>query len=213
MYREDLVLPYVAGKEVLDCGGVDHSFIEDKRQRGAWLHAMIAKRAQRCIGVDILADRVDRLNQQGEYEFQVGNVEELTFENEFDVVVAGELIEHVYNAGLFLDSAWRALRDEGILIITTPNYQALSSVLYSTIAGKEVCHDEHTCYYSKQTLSYLVERHGFVVDSCHLVNRPARSHLTGWFRSVVKRMRPGLGEQLVMVGRKESTQNKYDDKW
>lgn len=213
MYREDLIVPYITGKNVLDCGGIDHSFMDDKRRRGVWLHAIVARHAHCCIGVDILAEHVEAINQQGNYKFSVGNVEQLTYENEFEVVVAGELIEHLYNAGLFLDSAWRALKDDGVLIITTPNYHGFSSVLYSVIAGREVCHAEHTCYYSKQTLRYLVERHGFAVEKCQVVNRPARSHLTGWARAAVRAMRPGLGENLVLVARKQSQQNKYDDKW
>jgi SAM-dependent methyltransferase len=213
MYREQIILPFITDKEVLDCGGVDHSFIDEKQRRGNWLHATIKKHASRCIGVDILAEHVAKINERGQYNFSVGNVEELTYEGEFDVVVAGELIEHVYNAGLFLDSAWRALKDNGVFIITTPNYHGVSSVLYSTIAGKEVCHAEHTCYYSRQTLCYMVERHGFTVESCHLINRPARSHLTEWVRTAVRSIRPGLSEQLVMVARKQSSQNKYCGKW
>lgn len=213
MYREDVIVPYVAGRKVLDCGGIDHSFVEDKQKQGIWLHGIIAQHAQRCVGVDILAERVAEINRQGQYQFTVGNVEELPFDGEFDVVVAGELIEHVYNAGLFLDSAWRALVDDGVLIITTPNYHTISSILYSVIAGKEVCHPEHTCYYSRQTLCYLVERHGFVVEECHIVNRVARYRLTERMRDVVRLVRPGLSETLVLVARKQPTQNKYGDKW
>ena len=213
MYREDVIIPHIAGRKILDCGGIDHSFAGEKQKRGRWLHATLAEHAQRCIGVDILADRVATINRQGKYEFIQGNVEELAFENEFDVVVAGELIEHIYNAGLFLDSVWRALKCRGILIITTPNYHALSLILYSTIMGKEVCHKEHTCYYSKQTLCYLVERHGFAVEEVRTVDRPARSRWTELVRGTVQSIRPGLGETLVIVARKCSNQNKYGDKW
>lgn len=212
-FREDVIVPLVAGKTVLDCGGVDHSFIDAKQASGEWLHATIAQHARRCLGIDLLADRVEQIRRAGRYEFEVGNVEQLRFDEEFDVVVAGELIEHVYNAGLFLDSAWRALKPCGTLILTTPNYHALSSIVYSVVAGREVCHLEHTCYYSRQTLCYLVERHGFKVEQATLVDRRARRRTTQWVRRVVQKMRPGLGETLVLVARKQPSQQKYADKW
>lgn len=213
MFREDLIVDLVEGKHVLDCGGVDHSFLEEKQASGEWLHAMIADHAQDCLGVDILEERVEQINRTGRYKFLVANVEQLDFVSEFDVVVAGEIIEHVYNAGLFLDSAWRALKDNGLLILTTPNCHALSLILYSTIAGREVCHQEHTSYYSKQTLCYLVERHGFIVENCQLVNRRPRLRPTQWVRSAIQWLRPNLGEQVVVVARKRSAQDKYADKW
>jgi 2-polyprenyl-3-methyl-5-hydroxy-6-metoxy-1,4-benzoquinol methylase len=213
MYREDVILPLVSGKRVLDCGGVDHSFVEHKRQEGSWLHDRICDFADDCIGVDILEERVKELNSLNRYKFLTANVEELDFQEEFDVVVAGELIEHIYNAGLFLDGAWKALRQNGTLVITTPNNQAFSKILYTAIQGKEVCHQEHTCYYSKQTLSYLVERHGFEVVDFHILKRPAQTRVKHWIRSAVHAIRPQLGEQLVLVARKKSQQSKYNDKW
>lgn len=46
----------------------------------------------------------------------------LNFKNkEFNIVYAGELIEHLYNPDLFLSEANRILKDKGVLIITTPN--------------------------------------------------------------------------------------------
>ena len=213
MYREDVILPLVEGKRVLDCGGVDHCFVEHKRDEGSWLHDQICNRAEDCLGVDILDDRVKQLNAIEGYKFLTANVEEMNFEKQFDVVVAGELIEHIYNAGLFLDGAWRALRENGILVVTTPNYQAFSKMLYTVIRGKEVCHEEHTCYYSRQTLSYLVERHGFEIKEFHVLARPARTRVKHWVRSAVHAIRPQLGEQLVLVAQKKSQQSKYSDKW
>src|SRR5688572_6855019 len=125
MYREDVIIPLITGKDVLDCGGIDHWAMSMKQGRGDWLHALIAQRAKSVIGVDILDEAVETVNSHGKYRFVVGNVEELDFDHEFDVVVAGEIVEHIYNMGNFLDSAWRALRRDGLLIITTPGHHAL----------------------------------------------------------------------------------------
>ena len=213
MYREQLILELVRGKDVLDCGGVDHSAHEMKQERGDWLHALVAREARSCLGVDILDARVAAINASGTYRFVVANAESLPYEEAFDVVVAGELIEHIYNAGMFLDSAWRALRDGGKLVITTPNAYALSLVGRALVCGTERCHPEHTCYYSPQTLTYLVARHGFEIEHVGLLERPARSRLIGCLRSAMSRLRPLLSEQLLLVARKLPQQEKYSDKW
>ena len=212
-YREAIVLRHVEGKDVLDCGGVDHTALEMKQARGNWLHSIVAARARSCVGVGILEDRVRAINEVGVFNFVVANVESLPFENQFDVVLAGEIAEHVYNMGLFLDSAWKALRRDGTLVITTPNAYALTALLFAVLLGKERCHPEHTCYYSPQTLCYTVEHHGFTVEELHLLPRPARSRLTQLFRRIVCRIRPILSETLVLVSRKCPIQDKYCDKW
>ena len=213
VYREDLLLPLVEGKDVLDCGGVDHCYGDQKRGEGVWLHEKIAKVANSCTGVDILQENVARINAKGEFHFIAANAEELGFDSEFDVVVGGEFIEHVYNAGRFLDSAWRALRPGGALILTTPNAYAVSAMLTAMIKGRELCHPEHTCYYSAQTLHYLVSHHGFEVVTLVHVDRPAANRVIGQFRSLFSRLRPAMGEVLFLVARKKVDQDKFGDKW
>lgn len=213
MLREELILPMVRGKHVLDCGGIDHSFINEKQKSGGWLHAKICEHALSCIGIDILADRVSEVNRQGVYRFITANVEQLEFVDEFDAVVAGELIEHLYNPGLFLDGAWRSLKLGGSLILTTPNAKALSGIWHTLIRRQEVCHAEHTCYYSPQTLRYIVERHGFQIDMLQLIDRPASSWLKTSVRNALSRICPANRETIVLIATKTATQNKYSDKW
>jgi SAM-dependent methyltransferase len=210
--REDIIFKYVEGKDVLDVGGVDHYAFRQKAAEGTWLHAHIAKRARRCLGIDILECRVKEALEHG-FRFETANCEQLPYEDEFDVIVAGELVEHLYNMGLFLDGAWRALRPGGHLILTTPNNFALSRFLYAEIRGIEACHPEHTCYYSPQTLSYIVSRHGFSVVESHVLARQARRWFTERLYETICRLRPILGEVLVFVFERTARQDKYGEMW
>jgi 2-polyprenyl-3-methyl-5-hydroxy-6-metoxy-1,4-benzoquinol methylase len=212
MRREEVIVRYVAGRDVLDIGGVDHSAFAQKSENGEWLHSIIRNSARSCLGIDILEDRVRELHEHG-YQFLVANSEALPFQNAFDVIVAGELVEHVYNMGLTLDSAWRALRPAGRLIITTPNNYALSKVLYALLPGREVCHPEHTCYYSLQTLSYIVSKHGFRIIEQHGLGRRAKYSLLTKVYDATSRWRPILGEVLVHVFERVPKQSKYSGKW
>lgn len=213
MLRNEVILPLARGKKVLDCGGVDHWAFQVKQDRGEWLHAEIAAVASSCLGIDILDEHVEKINGMGKYRFETQNVEALPYREAYDVIVAGELAEHLHSMGQFLDSAWRSLVAGGLLIVTTPNAYAMSSWLRAALTGKELCHPEHTCYYSPQTLAYVVSRHGFAVRELHLAERPARNRIIARLRSLIGRVRPILCEQLILVAEKLSTQDQYGGKW
>ncbi|MDZ4660841.1 MAG: class I SAM-dependent methyltransferase [Pseudomonadota bacterium] len=213
MYRESVVKRIVSGMRVLDCGGVDHWAFEQKSASGEWLHDIICTHATSCLGVDILDDNVRRINDIGKYRFEAKNVESMDFSAEFDVVVAGEIIEHIYNAGLFLDSCWRALKPDGKLLITTPNAYSLSAMLSAIFFRKEMCHPEHTCYYSRQTLRYIVSRHGFEIEELHVLPRRSNFKLIEWMRGLLSSASPLVADTLVLVAKKLPQQNKYTGKW
>jgi 2-polyprenyl-3-methyl-5-hydroxy-6-metoxy-1,4-benzoquinol methylase len=42
-------------------------------------------------------------------------------EKKFDIVYAGEIIEHLYNPDFFLEEINRVLKDNGFLVLSTPN--------------------------------------------------------------------------------------------
>lgn len=213
MYREDLILEHVLHKKVLDCGGADHYAFEQKLNAKEWLHDKIVDQAKECIGVDILKHRVEQINKLGKYHFIEANVENLPFKEEFEVVVAGEIVEHLHNCGHFLESAWRALNKDGKLIITTPNSFSFSGMIYAIFFRSENCHPEHVCFYSPQTLRYLLERHGFSVTSLHCISRPARSKMVGWIRSLVTKWNPLLGEIIVVIATKNEIKPLYSGIW
>lgn len=144
-------------KDVLDVGCVGGG--EFYHNRSDWLHGAIKKRAKYLLGIDANQGEVDRLQQLG-YNVKCANGETF-FSNsrKFDVVVAGEFIEHIDNPGLFLDCAKKNLRHNGYLILTTPNARHPANWLRF--------HDEpeHVQLYSPSLLSHLLDRHGFKIEA------------------------------------------------
>lgn len=53
----------VSGKRVLDLGVVDHSSNTDRSPH--WLHARLVAVAGDVLGIDIIADEIDRLSDRG----------------------------------------------------------------------------------------------------------------------------------------------------
>lgn len=211
--REEIILPIVEGRRVLDCGGVDHWAFAEKQANNTWLHALMAERAAEVLGIDILDENIRKINEGGRYKFMQCNVEAMPFHEEFDVVVGGEIIEHLYNPGNFLMSARKALRPGGKLILTTPNALRLSGVLTAWLRGRELTHPEHTCEYTPSTLTYLVSHHGFRKIQVHKLNRPANSALLEKSRAWLIKLNPLFCETLLVIAEKDAQVNPYGDKW
>lgn len=155
--RFEAIRPYVEGKSVLDLGCVSGNWRKD------WLHALIAGVAKESVGVDLDAASVEKLNAKG-YSFIQGNAESLHLGRKFDVVFAGEILEHLTNFRGFFESAHEHLNPDGRLVLTTPNAFGISNFIYR-MGDKGRTHHEHTCWFCKDTLRQLVERHAFKVES------------------------------------------------
>lgn len=110
-------------KRVLDIGVVDHSSDTDRRDN--WLHGALAGTASELLGVDIVAGEIERLKDQG-YNVECMDVTagELP-PGQWDLIVAGELLEHLSSPGGLFDAAAKLLAPAGTLVLTTPNPYAL----------------------------------------------------------------------------------------
>lgn len=143
---------------VLDIGVVQHNAEYEKSDN--WLHKHIDRKCIDVLGIDILKDEIQTLQDRG-YNVQVADAEWFNLSRSFDKIVAGELIEHLCNPGIFLDRAYEHLKPGGRLILTTPNVWSIA-YLKRLAFNKEVhCNSEHTAWYDTRTLRQLLERNGF----------------------------------------------------
>ena len=85
----------------------------------------LSAREWRLSGIDYSEFTVETASRLP-YEFSRCNLEEgIPFEDAtFDVVYAGEIIEHLYNPDHLLEECRRVLRPGGHLVLSTPNLQA-----------------------------------------------------------------------------------------
>lgn len=102
------------------------------------------------------------------YQVDLDRAGELPSIPGLDLIIAGEVIEHLSNAGHFLDM----LHVSGVpVILTTPNAFARRNEDY-LLRGIEYVNKEHTCWYSYHTLRVLVERHGFRITKWYWYDGP-----------------------------------------
>ncbi len=87
----------------------------------------------------------------------------------FDVVIAGEVIEHVIDTDHFLQEIGRVLKPQGTLVITTPNLASLENRVrlffgrYPMWMDHRVEGTGHLRYYTPRILRKQLEEHGFKV--------------------------------------------------
>lgn len=155
-----IISELVRGKNVLDIGCVEHDL--RNRERGHWLHEHLRKTAKTLVGLDYEEEAIRRLAAEG-YEVVAGDATRFDLARTFDVVVAGELIEHIDSAGAFLDCVTKHLDGSGEIILTTPNANCLIYFLENLILGHEIDNPDHVCIYSPRTITLLLARHGYSV--------------------------------------------------
>ncbi len=138
--------------------------------------------------------------------YKQGSAEEIPFESDqFDSVIAGELIEHLEHPDRFVKEACRVLKKGGIVILTTPNRESLINRLtrnYHTAI--------HLSLFNRKELVGLLEKSGFELKSFFCLpftqeSSPGSSQK--WFypvRNLIHVFVPqSLQEEMVVLAQKK----------
>jgi SAM-dependent methyltransferase len=197
--REQMLVEFAKERRVVHVGFVDERCMEDKLERGRWLHERLRQVASSIVGLDTSEEGVRWAREHGleahVVDAQSANaVAELGLEPA-DVVIAGEVIEHLDAPGPFLRAMPDLLAPGGVLVITTPNAYRLLNFL-APAAGLELIHPDHTAWHSPHTLRNLLERNGWQVEGMAYYRNPAQQ-LDGWKGALVN----GARAALVRAGR------------
>jgi len=124
----------------------------------------------------------------------------------FDVVTAGEVIEHMIDEGAFLQECHRVLKKGGTLVLTTPNL-GFSFNRLLVLMGRTpmfVYTPYHYHFHTRKTITQLVEEHGFHIDnviSSHVLYS-RRRHFTGRIFEWLGDIFPTFGAHLILFARK-----------
>lgn len=148
--RFESIRPYVVGRSVLDLGAGSGYRRED------WFHHLIRDHASEVVGVEMSREFIDGAREQRGVELVEGDAESVRLDRTFEVVFAGELIEHLSCFTGLIETAHAHLAPGGRFILTTPNAFAFSNFVYR-LGGKAAVHSEHTCWFCEDTLSQLLE--------------------------------------------------------
>ena len=86
----------------------------------------------------------------------------LTTQEKFDVISLFDVIEHLTDLNLNMSTLHSLLKDNGIIVLVTPNYNSWQRKMFSKrwFQFKPI---EHINYFSKKTMIKLAEENGFEV--------------------------------------------------
>lgn len=144
-------------RNVLDLGCIRHNAdfsVNDPN----WLHRHLREVADSIVGVDYLKDEVQKLNESGYKIVHADVIKPLPVEKSFDVIVAGDLIEHLTCFEGFFNNITRLMKDDGILILTTPNPFYRDGFFYTFFKNNVLVNPEHTCWIDPKCLKQITER-------------------------------------------------------
>lgn len=106
-----------------------------------------------------------------------------SFKDSFDIVIAGDIIEHVFDTDKFLQQVKKVLKKDGSLILTTPNVASLGRRVILSLGGNPYLEYStqlpypffnvgHIRYYTKKDLANQLAHNGFkdIVVSGNRIN-------------------------------------------
>lgn len=153
------------GKKVLHLGATDSPTTKKAIKNGHLLHLSLSEVCEYIVGLDLDHSMIQWLaDQHGISNIKHGNIENLQDypQDDFEIIIAGEIFEHLSNPGKALDSIRYSMKSSATLVITVPNAYSVKGFLRS-LFKHELIHPDHTLHHSPNTLKTLIERHGFFV--------------------------------------------------
>lgn len=166
--RAEEILKWVRGTRILDVGCTSHQLDVGSPD---WLHGRLRQRFSDVMGIDISRENVESLRKAGFDNLYVQSAESFELPAKFDTIVAGEVIEHLANPGLFLQRARWHLNDGGVIVLTTPNPFSIAYFLYAFLKFPRTCQNpEHTCWFCPRTMVELSGRNGLRISRFELID-------------------------------------------
>lgn len=179
------------GKKVLDVGVVEH--YAEASQKKEWLHEHVHRAASSCLGVDILEDGIGNLRERG-YRVICADITQTLLDETFDLIVMGDIIEHVGNPGALMKNAALMLDKGGRLIITTPNPWYLNPIFKNVFESQPFTDSaDHVTWADPSTITEMGQRAGLALD-CYAGIRMQNSG------SLLSRLAVTLAPVFILLG-------------
>lgn len=174
MYRIELLESLTKGLKVIHLGCTDHlPLIQEKIRKDTWLHARIVRSSERCLGVDINNEAVKYVRRELGYkdvycaDLSSQPLAEIR-ENSWDLLVMGEIIEHVPSPSSFINKLINNLEGRvKHLIITVPNAFALENTKF-TRDNIEFINSDHYFWFTPYTISRILENAGCEIEKIYM---------------------------------------------
>lgn len=181
----------IEGLSILECGITKSGVVDLLKSEGA-----------NCFGVDVNPRHLNGVNiKQADLNDGIPD-----FGIKFDVIFAGEVMEHLFDDSKFIENAKNLLKQSGLLIITVPNL-VFSANRLLMLFGKMPLFafaPYHYHIYNKKVVENLIKEKGFEIlktTSSHLLFSTRRNKL-GRIFEILGDIFPSLGAHLIVCARR-----------
>jgi 2-polyprenyl-3-methyl-5-hydroxy-6-metoxy-1,4-benzoquinol methylase len=130
---------------------------------------LISQSGNEVYGIDVMEELVKEARQKyPNIKFKSADLEKgIPFEDKyFDVVWAGEIIEHIHFTDVFVNEVNRILKIGGYFVLSTPMHNRLKSVLISLCRFEKHFDPElyHLRFYTINSLKNVLGKRGFKIE-------------------------------------------------
>jgi 2-polyprenyl-3-methyl-5-hydroxy-6-metoxy-1,4-benzoquinol methylase len=154
-----------------------------------------------------------RAREEHALKVTTGEMAGVVYEEKFfDVICAGDVLEHVEEPFDFLRRARKVLKDDGILYVAAPNADSLSYAVFSLIARfnhkNYFVLPHHISHFSPGTMRLLMRRAGFEAvfvarKNSNVLDRGIRRIYLNILKLLAVCI--GAGDRFVMIARKKES--------
>ena len=212
--RVEFIKQICKGKKVLHLGCTNYPYTHEAIENEMLLHFELQEICGEVYGFDFDQAGIDILEKErgskNLFRADLERLDEVELDEKFGVIIAGEIIEHLNNPGLFLSGIKRFMDENTDLVITTVNaYCAMRFWIYG-LRGKggdnEPVHPDHVAYYSYSTLKLLLERHSLDVKQFLFYNlgKEHRPHSRWYYKlcnDISVKIAPQWADGIIAVCR------------
>lgn len=183
------------GKNVLDLGCWDGSISE-----------IIKNNNNNVSGIEIADKAIEKARKRGVavFDINLNSDWQANIKEKYDVVLAGEIIEHIFDTDKFLQNIYNSLTADGCLVLSTPNIASLGRrllLLFGLNPMIEITARSndagHVRYFTFYNLKKLLKENNFKImhftsDCINFDNRGfVKSRLLSYFF-------PRLGRSIII---------------
>ena len=157
--------------KLLDVGFAEHNL--EYAKSAEWFHGKLrATKKHEIFGLDNNESAVREIQKHmGFSNCVIGDAtdQELLVEGGlFDAIHAGDIIEHLDNVGGFLGFCKKNLKEDGVIVITTPNPCTREIIKRAKTFGL-LANLEHTSWVTPSNMNELCRRFGFIFAESHYI--------------------------------------------
>ncbi len=197
------------------------------------LRTLITNNGGEYYGLDVNKNLADSLGFKNQLIGDLHDLNGVVESNSFDVVYAGQVIEHTWRPDLIIKECWRILKSEGILIMDTPNIYDFTNIgryffkfqdtvgmdeadlvyqealdnfqSYRNAQEELLSQPQHKILYSSAMLRQLHNMHGFEIKDYIFIGKPRNI-----FHKILLKIWPQGSQKIGIVSRKSTVQNIFE---